>query len=328
MPEIAVAEVSLISAEDFAALEAAAANPPAPAPEPKPEPPPPAPEPPPEPQPEASVPAPVETPDTNPVVEPVLPSTAPILPEAKPQPKPSDVVAPNPTDAPDAPSEPSPDAAPDVTEAPTPVPVEPPPPEAPAPADTGDVVETEENKDNTVAALAPRESGRPRSRPEKPPTLGANEPAPEVEAPSEPAPETPPEAEAPNDSDALAKALAEAQAEPEPAQPTGPPMTGSEKEALRVAVSSCWNVGSLSTAALQTEVVVGVSLGQNGMPDAASVRLLTFSGGSEAGAQQAFEAARRAIIRCGARGFPLPPEKYSQWKELELVFDPSGMRMR
>jgi hypothetical protein len=41
-----------------------------------------------------------------------------------------------------------------------------------------------------------------------------------------------------------------------------------------------------------------------------------------------FEVARRAIIRCGKGGYPLPPEKYAQWKELELVFDPSGMRLR
>ena len=44
--------------------------------------------------------------------------------------------------------------------------------------------------------------------------------------------------------------------------------------------------------------------------------------------RQAFEAARRAIIRCGSRGFPLPAEKYDQWREVEMVFNPEGMRMK
>jgi hypothetical protein len=56
--------------------------------------------------------------------------------------------------------------------------------------------------------------------------------------------------------------------------------------------------------------------------------MLGFEGGSEAGARQAFEAARRAIIRCGATGFPLPPEKYDQWRSIEMVFNPERMRIK
>ena len=44
--------------------------------------------------------------------------------------------------------------------------------------------------------------------------------------------------------------------------------------------------------------------------------------------QSAFEAGRRAIIRCTKGGYPLPPEKYGQWREIEVVFDPSQMRMK
>ena len=40
------------------------------------------------------------------------------------------------------------------------------------------------------------------------------------------------------------------------------------------------------------------------------------------------EAARRAIIRCGARGFELPPEKYEQWRDIEMTFDPERMRIK
>ena len=47
-----------------------------------------------------------------------------------------------------------------------------------------------------------------------------------------------------------------------------------------------------------------------------------------AAAQQAFEAARRAIIRCGVSGFDLPAEKYDQWQEIEMTFNPEQMRIK
>ncbi len=39
----------------------------------------------------------------------------------------------------------------------------------------------------------------------------------------------------------------------------------------------------------------------------------------------AYEAARRAILRCQGEGFPLPAEKYEQWRMQELTFDPAQM---
>lgn len=105
-------------------------------------------------------------------------------------------------------------------------------------------------------------------------------------------------------------------------------MTQGEKDALRVAVSSCWNVGALSTEALGTTVVVGVTMDPSGLPQAGSIRLVESSGGSETAARQAFEAGRRAILRCAGQGYPLPADKYDQWKEIELVFNPEGMRLR
>ena len=40
------------------------------------------------------------------------------------------------------------------------------------------------------------------------------------------------------------------------------------------------------------------------------------------------EAARRAIIRCGAKGFQLPPDKYEQWRTIEMEFSPERMRIK
>lgn len=131
--------------------------------------------------------------------------------------------------------------------------------------------------------------------------------------------------------DSIADALAAAVAQPEqPARdaPTGPPLTGSETEGLRVAVSQCWNTGALSSDALRTTVVVAVSLSREGKPDIGSIRMLSSEGGSDAAVSQAFEAARRAIIRCGAKGFNLPGDKYSQWQDIEMTFNPEKMRFK
>jgi hypothetical protein len=79
---------------------------------------------------------------------------------------------------------------------------------------------------------------------------------------------------------------------------------------------------------MSTTVTIAVSMGEDGRPDAGSIRLIDAQGGSDAGAQSAFDAARRAILRCARDGYPLPRDKFDQWRELELVFDPSGMRLR
>lgn len=97
---------------------------------------------------------------------------------------------------------------------------------------------------------------------------------------------------------------------------------------MKVAVNACWNVGSMSMEALRTTVVVRFNINPDGKPDAASIEMIDAAGGSGAAATQAFETARRAIIRCGAKGFPLPPEKYETWKVFEIEFDPDEMRLR
>ena len=143
---------------------------------------------------------------------------------------------------------------------------------------------------------------------------------------------TPAEAQPDPVADVLAAVAAES--DPAPAGETeadtsaGPPITEGEKDALRVAVETCWNTGALSNDALKTTVTVGMTVAQNGVPDAASIRMIGFEGGTDASARQAYEAARRAIIRCGARGFKLPPEKYEQWRTIEMTFDPEKMRIK
>ena len=178
--------------------------------------------------------------------------------------------------------------------------------EAAAPLEASDRIVTEAEE---TQELAPASSMRPRTRPARPMRQA----------------ETSPDNTSIN---AIADAVAEANETPAPSVPTGPPLTGGERDALLLAVSSCWNVGSLSTDALGTTVVVGVSMTENGKPVTSSIQLVSSAGGSTGAAKQAFEAARRAIIRCGDRGFPLPVEKFSQWRDIEMTFNPEGMQFR
>ncbi|MEO0865162.1 MAG: energy transducer TonB, partial [Pseudomonadota bacterium] len=280
------------------------------------------PEPTPEPEPEVAPEPPTPEPEPD-VVEDTPTLVPPPTPEVdapevadRPVPRPSDRVAPEAVAAPD------PEAAPDVVEQ-----------EAVEQGETGD---TEAQEQEATApeeaateivteaeepARAPRASLRPPARRPSAPTRTA-------EAADEPA--APAAAPQPEDTaDAVEEALQAALGGGgEQEVPQGPPLSAGEKDALRVAVSSCWNVGSLSSDALMTTVVVAVDMSQDAKPVVSSIRMVSSSGGSQAAAKQAFEAARRAIIRCTRDGYGLPVEKYGQWKEIEMTFNPERMRIK
>lgn len=235
-----------------------------------------------------------------PIEEPVATAPAPaIRPRARPVERiaPQPVAQPSPESRPDIVSEP--DVLPDETEAPV--------------AEENDGASPPEAATATAAEPAPNapltSSPRPPSRPQR--TAAA------------------PEADSIADdvSAAVADAVSEALAAVQPpAAPAGPPLSAGERDALRLAIAQCWNVGSLSSEALETTVTVAMAMNRNGTPVTNSIRMAGFSGGTEAGARQAFEAARRAIIRCGSRGFDLPDEKFEQWKDVEITFNPERMR--
>lgn len=100
------------------------------------------------------------------------------------------------------------------------------------------------------------------------------------------------------------------------------PFTLEEREKVSLAVGACWNAGSLLADARATSVTVAFCLSENGslVPD--TIRLVRFEGGgSLAEMQLVYEGARRAILRCGVQGFDLPPARYTQWQEIQLVFN-------
>ncbi len=280
--------------------------------------------------------APDATPEPEPEIEPDVSDIAP-LPEAEvsdttptpPSPPASDQTAPPsdtpaPNEAPRIASIPTPapapdvDIAPEVVPAPTPseaeVPAEVTPPTAPEETTTEIVTEAE----TPAASLAPVASVRPPTRPTRLTPIAAEAPP----APQDPAEEVDPLA------DAIAAAVAEAASQPIQAAPSGPPLTSSQRDGLRLAVQNCWNVGSLSSEALRTTVTLAVEMNEDGTPRINSIRMLDSSGGSDTAARQAYEAARRAVILCGGNGYDLPIESYDHWRLIEMTFNPEEMRLR
>ncbi|MBN2760130.1 MAG: hypothetical protein JXQ79_06500 [Rhodobacteraceae bacterium] len=326
--ELPVAEVSLISATEFAALSAPPAPAPEPAPMPVPEPTPPPAQPEPGPQPE---PAPEPEPESTGAIFSPVPTPGAT---ERPAPRPVDRVAPTPTEAPPE------DATVDLTAQPqtsadAPGDVVLPEQEqvAPPEATTEIVTEATETATDSLerAAAAPTVSPRPRTRPERPaPVEVAETPEPS----EDPAPAPEPEAEPVTDvatevADAVAAALADSLAGIGNApQQTG--LSASEADRLRLAIQQCWNIGTLSTEAQQITVTLGFSMTPGAMPEQGSIYLVDSTGGTDGAVSQAFEAARRAIIRCASstNGYGLPPESYEAWRNVEITFNPEGMRLR
>lgn len=335
-----VMDVSVMSGEEFEQMMAARTPVPGDAPPTAPvqpqidlAPPLPAVETPPEP---APLPKPVETPMSE-----ALPPPAPEMPPADVTDAAPAAPAPPemPVPAPDLPPSDDPTQAPANRIASTPV--APPPPDAQISDIAREAVVPDETATAEVAvpeqqATAPEQTAteiviaderprgaverslRPIARPARPaPPAAAAEP----QTATEPAP-----APVPDTSDAVANALAAAvAASAAPAVQAGPPMTGTERDSFRIAVNSCWNVDPGSVAA-RVIIEVGFTLNRDGTLDG-EPRLLS-SDGDQSATSTAFEAARRAILRCQRGGYQLPAEKYDQWREVVITFDPSGMRLR
>jgi hypothetical protein len=129
-----------------------------------------------------------------------------------------------------------------------------------------------------------------------------------------------------NIEDEIAKAMAEADAaQNKPAVPKGPPLTGGEREGLVLAVERFWNVPIGIQNAADMIVVIAIELSPNGKL-IGEPKLVDPKDLSAQGMRQAFEAGRRALIR--AQPYDLPPEKYEQWRQIEVVFNPEEMAVR
>jgi len=113
------------------------------------------------------------------------------------------------------------------------------------------------------------------------------------------------------------------EAKPQQAQPLplGDRMTMSELDALRQQLAQCWNV--LAGARYAEDLVVDIKLFmsiEGFVQQASVVDQLRYNGDSIFRA--AADSALRAVRDPSCSPFRLPREKYQQWKEMTVTFDP------
>ena len=108
---------------------------------------------------------------------------------------------------------------------------------------------------------------------------------------------------------------------PKPTQPKTSLMLPNELEAR---VKKCWVVDIGSDAANVT-VTLGFKLGLDGRVQPGSIRLIKSNAARDSSAKIAFQAARRAILRCQRGGYALP-QNFDHNTNIELEFNPENMR--
>lgn len=292
--------VSLISAEEFAALSQPSERAPSPV----------LPEPPSVPEPVVTRPpeARPEAPRADPPVD-----QAAVPPDPPAPPAPAERVAPKPQPAPEPEVSDAPELQEAIAEDQTGA-VEATPQEAAAPPESTTEIVTEADEVSTALSASLRP---PRARPSPPVETAAPDP--------EPAPAEVEDTPAPRAADPLSAAIAEALERPATRPvPTGQRLSGRELEGLRVSVERCWNVGTLSSAAADSSVTVLVYMNPDGTPDVNRIEKIAEQGGDAQAIAVLFRSARSAITRCRST-FDLPPDKYEQWKEIEMTFKPEGL---
>mgnify|MGYP005992329387 CR=1 FL=1 len=195
--------------------------------------------------------------------------------------------------------------------------------EAAKPESTTEIVTEADDVDPDSAA--PVKSARPKGRPSdivqkaQARKAAAEKAAADKIAADKAAKEAAKKAEA----EAIEAALKAAQAEA--SKPSGPPLTGREKGALVLAVQECWNppIGVQNAADLKVTLLVELNE-QGRITDGPT--LISPSGSPQGVVKQAYEAGRRALIRCAP--YSLPKDKYEQWRQIEVTFNPQNMVVR
>lgn len=99
-------------------------------------------------------------------------------------------------------------------------------------------------------------------------------------------------------------------------------------DAFSMAIRKCWNVGALSEKALATRITLSAEFDAQGRPHVDAIALIAFDQGDRDAAAEVFESARRALIRCGMAGLPLPAALRGTDRIAHLTFDPTLAELR
>ena len=172
------------------------------------------------------------------------------------------------------------------------------------------VTEAEEQKSD----LVPSRTSKPKSRPKNLKTTKEIAIKPRLK------PKEVVEAEKDTTAESILESLKEKK-EPEPFLNLTPAQKESVGNIIRNKMRLCWNPPVGVENGLTNVMILGLKFDIDGKLVESPVNLTPNSG---VGSLQAFEAARRAVIRCSPYN-ELDPEIYDGWKELNLKFNPKNM---
>ena len=250
-------------------------------------------------------PKPAEKPEEKPVEAPKEPPKKPVQKEEPPPPSPPPAPAPAPAVAQSEPT-PTPPAPQPKPEPPTPPP--PPPPPAPSPKPEPPKVEPPKPEPPPRKPTPPDDKKKPDDKsfdaflknlskhPESQPTQTPTKTAPQQQA---------------------------ARPSAQPAAPLGPKLTTSEIDVVKQQIEQCWNPPSGAKQSHDLIVVISATVGPDGR--VISAQIVSTDRMGDPFYRAAAESARRAVLNPSCSPLKLPPEKYEQWKDLTLTFNPKDL---
>ncbi|NDV87210.1 hypothetical protein GTW51_10905 [Aurantimonas aggregata] len=293
---------------------------------------------------ETPTPTPTETPETLPmpaenVGDNEVDLATPPTPVQRPRPV-EQAAAAQPAPAPPEPTPPEPAPEPEVAETPPPAPT--PPAEVPAEAPPPEPVEADPVEQAIAEADAPPEVPPapqnvpvPAAKPTPPRPAVAETREPERPRPAETTERA--EIETPEESDFDADQIAallnreqaagggarrsEEQAALGTQRTTGATLSQSELDALRGQIQRCWSPPAGVSEAGSLRISIQFRLDPSGALE--TVPQIVGGGGASMVERIAGEAALRAVRRCAP--YNLPAEKYENWADVTVNFDPSQM---
>ncbi len=219
---------------------------------------------------------------------PPTPVPPPQVAQAQPEP-PKAEPKPEQPPAPPPPPAPAPTPKPPPPEPPKPAPPPTPPPKPVPPPDPNKKKQEEQQFDSFLKNLSKRAESQKTDTPPKPTT-----------APQQ-----------------------QAKASSQPVAPLGPQLTTSEIDVVKAQIERCWNPPAGAKEAHDLVVDIEAQVAQDGR--VVTAQITSTARMSDPFYRAAAESALRAVLNPQCLPLKLPPEKYEQWKTIDLTFNPKDL---
>ena len=92
-------------------------------------------------------------------------------------------------------------------------------------------------------------------------------------------------------------------------------LTPAETAAFAAKVQTCWT----PAPGINPRVTISFAMGADGRPDPDSFAIVGTA------SQDAFDAAKRAVLRCAGAGYDLPKDRHDLWDQIQMTFTADGI---